>query len=126
MPQVQNFIKMALTNKLITIHGGGLQSRDLTYVSDAVDAFLKVGLSGKTNQKVVNFGTGKHQTVIFLAKQIKKLCRSKSKIVYIPARKAEVQRLTCDAKLCKRLTGWSPKIGIIDGLKKNIEWAKKN
>jgi nucleoside-diphosphate-sugar epimerase len=123
---VPKFIKMALTNKPITIQGHGLQSRDLTYVSDAVDAFLKIGLSKKTNQKVLNFGTGKHHTIIFLAKQIKKLSNSKSKIVYIAKRKAEVQRLTCDPGLCKKLTGWTAKVDIITGLKKNIEWAKKN
>ena len=123
---VPKFIKMALTNKPITIHGDGLQSRDLTYVSDAVDALLKVGLSKKTKQKVINFGTGKHQTVIFLARQIKKLSNSNSKIVYIPARKSEVQRLTCDPRLCKKLTGWKAKVAIISGLKENIIWAKKN
>ena len=49
----------------------------------------------------------------------------KSKIVHITERKAEVQRLTCDAKLCKRL-GWRHKVDIKTGLKLNIEWAKKN
>ncbi len=123
---VPKFIKMALNNKPITIHGNGLQSRDLTYVSDAVEAFLKIGKSKKTTQKILNFGTGKHQTIIFLAKQIKKLAKSKSKIIHIPVRKAEVQRLTCDFTLCKKLTGWTPKVNIIEGLKKNIEWEKKN
>ena len=42
---VPKFIKLALNNEPITIHGDGNQSRDLTYVSDAVDAFLKVGIS---------------------------------------------------------------------------------
>ena len=116
---------MALNNEPITIHGDGNQSRDLTYVSDAVDAFLKVGMSKKTLKKVVNFGTGKHQKIIFLAKKIKQLSKSKSKIIFIPARKAEVERLTCDASLCKKLTGWTPKVDIITGLKKNIEWEQK-
>lgn len=123
---VPKFIKMALSNTDITVHGTGNQSRDLTYVSDAVDAFLKVGASKKTNKIVVNFGTGKHHTIIFLAKAIKRLSKSNSKIIFINERKAEVQRLTCDATLCKKLTGWKPKVDIIQGLKKNIEWAKKN
>tara|TARA_B100000989_G_scaffold211754_1_gene160765 strand:- start:3195 stop:4166 length:972 start_codon:yes stop_codon:yes gene_type:complete len=123
---VPKFIKMALSNADITVNGSGNQSRDLTYVSDAVDAFLKVGASKKTNKIVVNFGTGKHHTVIFLAKSIKRLSKSNSKIIFIKERKAEVQRLTCDATLCKKLTGWKPKVDIIQGLKKNIEWAKKN
>ena len=123
---VPKFIKMALSNSDITVHGDGKQSRDLTYVSDAVEAFLKVGSSRKTNQKVINFGTGKHHNIIFLAKTIKLLSKSKSKIIFINERKAEVQRLTCDASLCKKLTGWKPRVNIREGLQKNIEWAKKN
>ena len=123
---VPKFIKMALSNTDITVHGSGNQSRDLTYVSDAVDAFLKVGASKKTNKIVVNFGTGKHHTIIFLAKAIKRLSKSNSKIIFINERKAEVQRLTCDATLCKKLTGWKPKVDIIQGLMNNIEWEKKN
>lgn len=123
---VPKFIKMALANENITVHGDGKQSRDLTYVSDAVDAFLKVGSSKKTNQVVVNFGTGKHHNIIYLARKIKQLTKSKSKIVFIKQRKAEVQRLTCDASLCKKLTGWKPKVGIVEGLRKNIDWEKEN
>ena len=53
------------------------------------------------------------------------ISKSSSKIIHIPERKAEVQRLTCDATLCKKL-GWKHKIDIYEGLKLNIEWAKKN
>ena len=53
------------------------------------------------------------------------LILSKRKIVKIEKRKAEVQRLTCNANKCKRL-GWKHKISIREGLKLNIEWAKKN
>lgn len=121
---VPKFIKMALNNEPITVHGNGKQSRDLTYVSDAVEAFIKIASSKNTLKKVINFGTGRHHTIIFLAKQIKKLCNSKSKIIFIKERDAEVQRLTCNANLCKKLTGWKPRINIIDGLKKNIIWAR--
>ena len=123
---VPKFIKMALSGKPITVHGDGKQSRDLTYVSDAVEAFIKIANAKNTNQKVINFGTGKDHQIIFLAKIIKKLCKSNSKIIFINTRKAEVQRLTCNPNLCKKLTGWKAKVNIIDGLKKNIEWSIKN
>lgn len=123
---VPKFIKMALSNEDITVHGDGKQSRDLTYISDAVDAFMKVGSSKNTNQLVINFGTGKHYSIIYLAKKIKELTKSKSKIIYTKERKAEVKRLTCNANLCKKLTGWKPKISIVEGLIKNIHWEKKN
>ena len=116
---------MAINNENITIHGDGKQSRDLTYVSDAVEAFLLVAKKKQCLKKVINFGTGKDYTINFLAKEIKKISKSKSKITYIIKRKAEVQRLTCDAKFCMSL-GWKHKININNGLKLNIEWALKN
>ena len=122
---IPKFIKMALLNKDITIHGSGKQSRDLTYVSDAIEAFLLVSKSEKCLQKVINFGTGKDFSINFLAKEIKRISGSNSRIIHIPERKAEVQRLTCDASLCKKL-GWKHKIDIYKGLKLNIDWARKN
>ena len=122
---IPKFIKMAINNENITIHGDGKQSRDLTYVSDAVEAFLLVAEKKQCLQKIINFGTWKDYTINFLANEIKRLANSKSKIVYISKRKAEVQRLTCDAKLCMSL-GWRSKIDIIKGLKLNIDWAFEN
>ena len=122
---ISNFIVQALKNEDITIHGDGKQSRDLTYVSDAVDAFLLVSKSQRCVRKIINFGTGTDFTINFLAREIKRISKSKSKIVHIERRKAEVQRLTCDAKLCKAL-GWRHKVDIKSGLKLNILWAKKN
>ena len=122
---IPKFIKMAIFNKDITIHGDGNQSRDLTYVSDAVAAFLLVSSNKECLHKVINFGTGKDYTINFLAKEIKKISKSISKIVHIKERKAEVKRLTCDATLCKKL-GWRHKVQIKEGLKLNIEWALKH
>ncbi len=122
---IPKFIKMAINNENITIHGDGKQSRDLTYVSDAVKAFLLVAKNKKCLKRVINFGTGKDYSINFLAKEIKKISKSSSKIVYISKRKAEVQRLTCDAKLCKSL-GWKHLVDIKKGLELNIEWALKN
>ena len=122
---IPKFIKMAINNKDITIHGSGKQSRDLTYVSDAVNAFLLVAKNKKCLKQVINFGTGKDYNINFLANKIKMISKSSSKIIHIPERKAEVQRLTCDAKFCKSL-GWKHEIDIIKGLELNIKWAKKN
>ena len=100
---------MALNNKDITIHGSGQQSRDLTYVTDAVEAFLLVSKNKKSLKKIINFGTGKDYTINFLSKKIKKISKSKSKL-FISQRKAEVQRLTCTLN-CARL-GWRHKVDI--------------
>ena len=108
--------EMTVTDDGVRVHGNLTVDGTQTIINTSMQLSLK---------KIINFGTGKDYTINFLAKQIKKISKSKSKIVHITERKAEVQRLTCDAKLCKRL-GWRHKVDIKTGLKLNIEWAKKN
>lgn len=120
------FIRMALHNKDLTIYGNGEQTRDFMYVSDTVEAFLLMGAHEKAVGKVVNFGTGKDISINTLAGRIKEISKSKSKIVHIEKRTAEVDRLCCDYSLAKQLFGWSPKVGFEEGLRLNIEWARKN
>ena len=72
---IPKFIKMAINNEDITIHGDGKQSRDLTYVSDAVQAFLIVAKKKQCLKKVINFGTEKDYSINFLAKEIKKFLK---------------------------------------------------
>ncbi len=50
------FIRLAVQGQTIQLYGDGQQRRDLTYVDDVVDAFLRVGASEATNGQVYNLG----------------------------------------------------------------------
>lgn len=121
---IPKFIDLALKNKTIKVHGTGRQSRDFTYVDDMIDAFFIMGSHKDAVGKAVNFGTGEAITINYIAKRVKELTGSKSKIVHTPDRKAQVPKLLCDYSLAKKLFGWKPKIFIDEGLRRNIEWAQ--
>lgn len=123
---IPKFIDLALKGKPITIYGDGTQSRDFTYVDDMVNAFLTMGQHKKAIGESVNFGTGKDISVNKTAQLIVKYTKSKSKITHVKKRLAEVKKLRCDASYAKKLFGWKSTVGIDEGLKKNIEWAKLN
>jgi len=123
---IPKFIGLALDDEPITIHGTGKQSRDFTYVDDMVDAFMIMGQHKNAIGKSVNFGTGKAITINYIAKKIKELAGSSSKIVHIKKRTAEVPKLLCNYSLAKKLFGWKPKVFIDEGLRRNIEWSKEN
>lgn len=123
---IPKFIELALKNKNLTVHGTGRQSRDFTYVDDMVDAFMIMGSHEKAIGKAVNFGTGEAVTVNHVAKKIKKIAGSKSKIIYTKDRTAQVPKLLCNYSLAKKLFGWEPKVFIDEGLRRNIEWVKNN
>ncbi len=118
------FISLALQNKPLTIYGDGKQTRDLVYVDDMVDAFIIMGQHKNAPGEVVNFGTGKETSILELARKIISISKSKSEIIFQEERPAEVYRLVFDCAKANKLFGWSPKIGVDEGLKRNIEWMK--
>lgn len=122
----QLFINQAIQNLPLTINGNGKQSRDLTYISDMIEAFLIMGSHKSAVGEAINFGSGKDVSILDLAKLIIKLSKSKSQIIHGPPRTSEVQRLLCNYSKANRLFGWRPKISLAEGLKKNIEYERRN
>ncbi len=123
---IPKFIELALKGETLTIHGDGKQTRDFTYVDDMIEAFLLMGSHPRAVGKAVNFGTGKDIDVNYIAKKIKEISDSGSRIIHTSDRTAQVRRLNCDYSLAKKLFGWRPKVGIDEGLRRNIEWAREN
>ncbi|MDP3791507.1 MAG: GDP-mannose 4,6-dehydratase [Candidatus Omnitrophota bacterium] len=123
---IPKFIDLALKGETLTIHGDGKQTRDFTYVDDMIDAFLVMGSHPKAVGNAVNFGNGKDVSVNYIAKKIIDISGSDSRIVHTADRAAQVRKLNCNYGLAERLFGWKPKIGIEEGLRRNVEWAKEN
>lgn len=123
---IPKFIELALKNEPLTIHGSGKQSRDFTYVDDMIEAFFVMGRHTQAVGRAVNFGTGEAITINYIANKIKQISGSASRIIHTIDRKAQVPKLLCDYSLAKKLFGWTPKIFIDEGLRRNIEWVKEN
>ena len=115
------FLAQKLAKKPFTIVGTGKQTRDFTYVTDVVDAFLKASKSKLTNE-ILNVGSGK---TVSINKIIKLLGGNK---VYIKKRPQEPDSTFADIKNIRRKLDWSPKIKIEEGIKiliNEIDYWKK-
>jgi dTDP-glucose 4,6-dehydratase len=123
---IPKFIGLVLKGKPPTIYGSGEQSRDFTYVSDTVRAFLFMGSSKKAMGEVVNFGTGKDVKIKDLAYAIIRIAGARLEPVFLKERMAEVDRLCCNYEKAKRLFGWMPRVTLEDGLKRNIDWCREH
>jgi UDP-glucose 4-epimerase len=122
---IPKFILQCLNERKITIYGDGMQTRDYTFVEDAVHAYGLLGMKKGLEGKVINFGAGKEITIKELAELIIKLTKSKSKLDFSKKlRTGETPRLLCDPKFAKNELGWSAKIDITSGLEKTIEYFK--
>lgn len=123
---IPKFIRLVLEGNPPTIYGAGEQSRDFTYVSDTVRAFLFMGSSKKAVGEVVNFGTGKDVKIKDLAYKIIEVAGVRLEPVFLKERMAEVDRLCCNYEKGKRLFGWEPEISLEEGLRRNVEWCRKH
>jgi UDP-glucose 4-epimerase len=121
------FTRRVLTGLPPIIYGDGLQTRDYTYIKDAVKAFDLVLNHSKPITEPINFGSGKEVSINDLANIIIELCGKKGKVepVHTEPRIGEVRRLIADATKAKRLLGWESTYDLEKGLKEFIEWYKK-
>jgi len=121
---VPNFINQALKNDDITVYGNGSQTRSFCYISDLIDGVYKLMIS-KINDPV-NIGNPDEYKILEVAKLIKKLTRSESKLVFkrLPIDDPKVRRP--DITKAKKELKWQPKFKLREGLKKTIKWFVDN
>lgn len=106
--------------------GSTYPTRDLTYVKDTVDGFIKIAESDKSIGEVINIGNNFEISVKDLINLISKIMNAKIEIMIEEKRvrpiKSEVERLWADTKKARELFNWKPRYSLEQGLKKTIEW----
>lgn len=104
--------------------------RDLTYVDDTVEGFLKAAKSDQSVGEVINIGSGFEISVGNIAKKIISLIGKEIEIAVDPKRirppKSEVEELIADNCKAKKMLGWEPHTSLDEGLSKTIDWIKGN
>ncbi|MBC2882660.1 SDR family oxidoreductase [Campylobacter sp. Marseille-Q3452] len=119
---ISNFIVQALKNSDITIFGDGSQTRSFCYIDDTLDAlvkFMNTDIMGP-----VNIGNPEEYSIKEIAHIIISLTNSKSSIIHKELPSDDPKRRKPNITLAKELLGWTPKIGIKDGLERTIEYFK--
>jgi len=118
---VSNFIVQCLENKNITIYGAGSQTRSFCYVDDTVDGLIK--LMNGTHIGPINIGNPNEITIKDLAEIVIRMVKiTNSKIVYQDLPQDDPQKRKPDIEKANRYLGWSPKISLLEGLTKTIEY----
>jgi UDP-glucuronate decarboxylase len=122
---ISRFIIQALSGKPITIHGDGRQTRSFLYISDAVNALLRMMVKEGLKGEVINIGNPNEITILELAQLIKKLTDSKSELEFHLPRPDDPRRRCPDISKAKSLLDWEPKTTLEEGLKHTIKWFKQ-
>jgi len=120
------FIAAMSADKAPTIHGDGLQSRDFTYVANAVQALLKAAAAPpRASGEVYNVGTGHSISVLDLVAALNKLLGKKLTAVHAPTRAGDVRFSKADISRTRRDLGFAPNVTFEEGLKNTLEWYQK-
>lgn len=116
------FSRKMLAGRPCTIYGDGTQTRDFVFVDDVVAAF--VAARDKGSGELVNVGSGAELSVNELYARLAELTGSRFEPVYAPARPGELQRIVVDPGKAGRILGWSPQVGLDDGLEQTVSWFR--
>jgi dTDP-glucose 4,6-dehydratase len=119
---VPNFITQALKGRPITVYGKGTQTRSLTYVDDLVEGIMRLVKSKSTGP--MNIGNPREMTLMEIARLVKKLTRSSSKIVHKPLPVDDPKVRRPDITLARRTLKWSPTVPAEEGLAKTIGYFR--
>ncbi|MCM8823952.1 MAG: GDP-mannose 4,6-dehydratase, partial [Candidatus Omnitrophica bacterium] len=100
--------------------------RDMVYVKDTVQGFIKIFHSDRTIGEDINIATQKEISIGEIADKLINMVNPSAKIVEDHIRfrphKSEVERLLGSNEKLFRLTGWKPTYSLEEGLKETIEW----
>jgi len=123
---IQIFIKRAVKNKSIEIHGDGDQIRSWCYIDDMMEGVMLCLTNKKAVGEIFNIGNPKGTvTISSLAEKIISLCKTKSKIVYVPKNYIDVELRIPSIEKAEELLCFKPKVDLNTGIKKTFEWYKK-
>lgn len=120
------FIKLCKNNRDLTIFGKD-KLLDFTHITDAVDGTILLLKKFDTiKNDVYNLAVGEGTSLAKLAELIKVEMQSESRIRIEPARTGEVMKYIADISKITAIVEYKPKIFIQEGVKKSVDWYKKN
>jgi len=121
---VSNFVVQALRNEPITIYGDGSQTRSFCYVSDMIDAFIKM-MNNEDFIGPVNLGNPTELSIKQLAELVVESTQSKSQITYKPLPQDDPIQRRPDITLAKEKLNWEPQVELKEGLHKAVDYFRE-
>lgn len=121
------FSKKLLAGEHPIIFGDGQQSRDFTFVSNAVVANLLAGASDRQLAgEVINIGAGRKITLVELARLLAERCGMPHLVpTYQPERPGDVRHSLADLDAARSLLGYEPVISLEEGIAQTFDWYRQ-
>jgi UDP-glucose 4-epimerase len=122
---VAKFLESLLAGKAPVIHGDGNQTRDFTFVDDAVEATLLAGTSDRALGEVFNVGSGVETRVNELAALLIRLTDARVSPAHTDRRDIDnIRRRVVNIEKTRRALRWIPEVTLEEGLRRTVEWQR--
>jgi UDP-glucose 4-epimerase len=115
------FLRATLLDQPITVYGDGEQTRDFTFVHDAVAANVAAAARGVPG-RVYNVGGGSRVSISHVLDMIGRVSGRRPRVTVDPAQKGDMRHTYADTSLARADLGFVPKVGLEEGLAAEHAW----
>jgi nucleoside-diphosphate-sugar epimerase len=118
------FSTALLEGRQPVIYGDGEQTRDFTYVANVVDGVLRACEAPDASGEVINVATGGRVSLNELLNTMNRIVGTNIEAIYRAPREGDVRDSQADISKARRLLGYTPSVGLEDGLRRTLEWCR--
>ncbi len=123
---VAKFVEALFAGRAPVIHGDGSQTRDFTFIDDAVEATLMAATSERSLGEVFNVGTGVETSVNQLAATLIQLIGVPVRPAHTDRRDVDnIRRRVVNIEKTRRTLRWVPEVTLEEGLRRTVEWQRQ-
>jgi UDP-glucose 4-epimerase len=120
-PVIPNFLRQAVLNGTLVVHGDGNQTRDYIYVDDVVNAMAIASTASEVDQLIINIGSGYDTSVRQLVQLVLDITGTKPTVMYNQRDDRGPDHMCADMQLARETLNFTPSIDLEKGLRLTLE-----
>ena len=118
------FFKWILQDQPISIYGDGQQTRDFTFISDAVAANLLAAIVPLAVGEVFNIGGGSRVVLAEVINIMERIVGRPIKKNFVEKARGDARHTSADISKARKILGYQPQVSLTEGLRQEWEWMK--
>jgi UDP-glucuronate 4-epimerase len=123
---IHQFVRQIDSGGEVDVFGDGSSQRDYTYIDDVVDGFAAAMQYQGNSCQIFNLGGGKVVNLACLLEVIQKALNKKAHLKYTAEMPGDVPITMADISKAKNLLGYIPRVDIVEGVRRFVEWYQVN
>ncbi len=119
------FFRAALVDEAIAIYGDGQQTRDFTFVSDAIAANLAAAIAPDAPGEIFNIGGGSRVSLAHVIDTIEQIVARPIRRDYHESARGDARHTSADVSKAQKILGYQPQVSLEQGLRAEWEWIQQ-